>query len=111
MNTPRPLSIILILTVMVGFALSGCQTIPPVTLSNAVDRANDLMRSSGRPPSHYDVPNAYYRIDEGGWLVIYQSRQGYVRRFVYVFVPDNAPAQFTHDLPRPAIDEGYYNHP
>ena len=111
MKTQRPLGILLILTVVVGFALSGCQTLPPVSLAHAVDRANDLMRTSGNSPTHYDVPNAYYRLDEGGWLVIYRSRQGYVLRHVYVFGPDEGAAQFTHDMPRPAIDYGYYNHP
>ncbi len=111
MNTLRPSSIFLILTVMFGFALSGCQSIPPVALSHAVDRANDLMRASGRPITHYDVPSAYYREGEGGWLVIYRTRQGYVERHYYVFVPDNGPAQFTSKLPRPATDDGFYNHP
>ena len=111
MKTPRPFSILLLLTVMFGLALSACQTMPPVSLSHAVDRANDLMRASGRPPTHYDVPNAYYRVDQNGWLVIFRSRQGYVRRQVYVFVPDNGAAQFAQDLPRPLTDDGFYNHP
>ena len=111
MKTHRPLGILLILTVMVGFALSGCQTMPPVSLAHATDRASDLLRSTGHPPSHYDSPNAYYRIEEGGWLVIYRTRQGYARQQIYVFVPDSGPAQFTPEMPRPAIDYGYYNHP
>lgn len=111
MNTKRPLGILLILTMAVGILLSGCQTLPPVTLAHAVDRANDLMRSSGHALKHYDVPNAYYRIEENGWLVIYRTRQGYSRRHVYVFVPNDGAAQFSSDLPRPQLDYGYYNHP
>jgi hypothetical protein len=111
MKTKRSFGILFLLTVVMGLALSGCQTLPPVTLSHAVDRANDFMRSTGHPPSHYDVPNAYYRLEDGGWLVIFRSRQGFVTRHVYVLVPDNGPAHFTQDMPEPAIDDGYYNHP
>ncbi len=50
-------------------------------------------------------------MEDGGWLVIFRTRQGYVRRQVFVFVPDNGPAQFTQDMPRPMIDDGFYNHP
>lgn len=111
MNTQRPFSIFLLFTVVFGLALTGCQTLPPVSLAHALEKADDLMRSTGHPPSHYDSPNAYYRLEEGGWLVIYRTRQGYVRRQVYVFVPDNGPAGFSQNLPRPEIDNGYYNHP
>ncbi len=111
MNTTRPFGILFLLTLVTGFALTGCQTIPPNSLAHAADRASEFMRASGHPPSHYDSPNAYYRPEDAGWLVIFRSRQGYVRRHLYVFVPDNGPAHFTQDLPEPLIDDGYYNHP
>ncbi len=111
MKSPRPLGILLIFTLVAGFAMTGCQSLPPVTLAHAVDQASDFMRASGHPPSHYDSPNAYYRLEDGGWLVIFRTRQGYVRRHTYVFVPDNGPARFAQDMPAPPIDDGYYNHP
>jgi hypothetical protein len=93
MNTSRSF-ISLILALVMGFALTGCQTLPPSSLAKAVDRANTKMRLSGHPPSHYDVPAAVYKYDEGGWLVKYVTRQGFVRRYVNVFVPDVGEPQF-----------------
>jgi len=112
MKPQRSARILLTLTALAGFTLAGCQALPPQSLAHAVDRSNEFMRSSGHSPREYYVPNAYYRLEENGWLVIYRSvRSGYVGNFTYVFVPNDGPAQFTPDMPRPAIDYGYYNHP
>jgi hypothetical protein len=93
MNTSRSF-IPLILTLVMGFALAGCQTMPPSSLARAVDRADIMMRSSGHPPSHYDTPAAVYQVEESGWVVKYVTRQGYVRRYVNVFVPDVGDPRF-----------------
>jgi len=93
MNTSRSF-LSLILALVLGFALTGCQTLPPSSLAKAVDRSNTMMRATGHPPQRYDTPSASYDQEQQGWLVKYVTRQGYVRRYVNVFVPDVGEPKF-----------------
>jgi hypothetical protein len=108
MNTSRSFGFLFLLALVMGFALTGCQTQPPTSLAHAVDAADITMRRAGHPPVNFDVPRAFYEPDRGGWMVKYRTRQGRVRRYYAVFVPDAGVAAIVPVVIDPNEDTSYY---
>jgi hypothetical protein len=108
MNTSRSFGFLFLLALVMGFALTGCQTQPATSLSHAVDAADITMRRAGHPPVHFDVPKAFYEPSHGGWMVKYRTRQGLVRRFYAVFVPDSGTPRIVPVEPPIGEDTSYY---